>query len=103
MHEVERRIKKQHGYDGSQARKHFPELCCEISAKRRKYNRTMKEVRLKNLCDEVQQATRSIYANGEYPSIHYLERYLKKPGCMLNPEVVTAWRETMREIGLRDK
>lgn len=100
MADIGRRVKQELGYDSSQAQKYFPDLCRQIAAKSRSYKRMKREQRLQQLCDDVRQAVRTIHANGGYPSVHGVEKYLKKPGCMLYPEVVAAWRATVQELGL---
>lgn len=52
-------------------------------------------------CDEVRQVALALHAQGIYPSARSVSSRLSIPNMMRNPEVHTAWRAVLCELGLR--
>ena len=64
MEEVATRL----GYNGRTIFRHFPDLCCAISAKYRSYGKECHAEKIQKSCREVKQIVLKLHNQGEYPS-----------------------------------
>ncbi|HEY6411478.1 MAG TPA: TniQ family protein, partial [Ktedonobacteraceae bacterium] len=86
MREVARRLR----YDSSHLYKHFPDLCRAIAARYRAHQKEQRRLRLQRICDEVQQAAQTLYAQGYIPSERQVGKSLQSRGVLKEDEVRAA-------------
>jgi transcriptional regulator with XRE-family HTH domain len=80
---------------------YVPDLCQAISARYLAYHKAQWEQKKQQWCAEVRQATREIHGQRLYPSASRVALRLSQPGFIRDPQAMTAWRETLRELGWR--
>jgi hypothetical protein len=80
--------------------RHFPELCRAISAQYVEYMKESRIKRIKQCCQEVQQAVRQLHSEGLYPNEAAISKLLANPGCFRDKEVRTALKTVRQELGL---
>ncbi|HEY9693625.1 MAG TPA: TniQ family protein [Oculatellaceae cyanobacterium] len=88
------------GYPKRVLYRHFPELCRAISAQYVEYMKQSRVKRIKQCCEEVQQAVRQLHSEGLYPNEAAISKVLAKPGCFRDKEVRATLKATRQEIGL---
>jgi hypothetical protein len=87
------------GYSPRELRKRFPELCRAIS-KRYKEAQVAKRIqRVQLRCMEVRNVVFTIHEQRRYPSRRQVEKHLKVPAALREPEVRAAWKEAVQELG----
>ena len=96
MTEVAKRL----GHDKRVLRRRFPELCRAISARYLEYKKEARAERIKQCCEEVQQAVKQLYTQGLYPSEANVSKLLARPGCFRDKEVRAALEEARRQLGV---
>ncbi len=96
-------VTRQLGCSPSSIYNFYPELTRDISRKYLTYHKNMKVQRLKQLCAEVRQVTFQIHQEGLYPSRYQVAQRLVASWYLFsNPEVCSAWREALHELGLSE-
>jgi transcriptional regulator with XRE-family HTH domain len=66
---------------------YFPSLCKRISAKYSTYQKLNKAKRIRDCCQEIEQAVLSIYKSGEYPTEARVSQLISQPGYFRYKEV----------------
>ncbi len=97
MHEVARRL----GHSVMVLRRHFPILCKQISANYQAYLKRRALARKERIRDEVRKAVQDIHSKGKYPSTRLVASLLTRPQAIREQETLEAWREALRELGLK--
>jgi hypothetical protein len=79
---IERRL----GYNQGALVYHFPQECALVTAQYRAHCTQMSNLRVKEMCDEVRQATLALNMHGIYPSLHRVATLLSRPSMMRTEE-----------------
>jgi transcriptional regulator with XRE-family HTH domain len=79
---------------------HFPQECALITTQNQAYRAEQARQRMEQRCNEVRQATLTLYAEGINPSAQHVASKLSDSGVMRTPEGLTTWHSTRRELGL---
>jgi AraC-like DNA-binding protein len=87
------------GYDPSNLRNRFPELCRAISKRYKDAQEAKRVQRVRLICSEVRDIVFSIHEQGRYPSKRQVEKHLKNSAVLREPEVKSAWKEAVQELG----
>lgn len=87
--------------DQSILRRYFPELCRAISKRYLDYKTKMRDERIRSLYEEVRQAVLTLLAQGCYPGSRQVAKLLRKPTSFMEFEVRMAWRQVVRELGVK--
>jgi isoleucyl-tRNA synthetase len=90
------------GYDTRLLYRHFSELCKNIAAKYRSYQKKEQTERIDQFCLEVQRITFKLYRDGVYLSEAQVAKQIVKPGYLRYKKVRAALREVRRELGLEE-
>jgi AraC-like DNA-binding protein len=88
------------GYTYDTLRAYFPDLAAAVVARRQAFVKARSQQRRYQLAEEVKRITRELYQQGINPSAHQLRLRLPKPGVLVDPYVLEAWREARAELGL---
>nr|WP_290221395.1 helix-turn-helix domain-containing protein [Trichocoleus desertorum] len=94
------RIAKQLNYDASFLRRHFPELCRNISARYLEYCKSERIKKINQKCLEVQEIAIKLYKEGEEPTRSSISQYLGKPAYFRENEVCVALHDVRQHLGL---
>ena len=81
--------------------RHFPELCKALVTKRRQYQHICHQQTIDRCCEEVQQATRTLYQQGKYPTEQSIALLLSKPSYLRYKQVRRAFQQARQELELR--
>src|SRR5215469_155931 len=79
---------------------HFPEECALVTAQYRAYCTHRSNLRVKEMCEEVRQATLALYSQEITPSLRRVAARLSCPSMMRTKEAKATWHNTRRELGL---
>jgi hypothetical protein len=93
-------VAKHLGYDKRVLRRRFPGLCRAISAQYLEYKKEARAERIKQCCEEVQQAVKHLYTQGVYPSEANVSKTLARPGCFRDKEVRAALQQARCQLGV---
>ncbi|MEW6495062.1 MAG: TniQ family protein [Cyanobacteriota bacterium] len=93
-------VAKHLGYDKRVLRRRFPGLCKAISAQYLEYKKEARAERIKQCCEEVQQAVKHLYTQGVYPSEANVSKTLARPGCFRDKEVRAALQQARCQLGV---
>ena len=93
-------VAKHLGYDKRVLRRRFPGLCRAISAQYLEYKKEARVERIKQCCEEVQQAVKHLYTQGVYPSEANVSKTLARPGCFRDKEVRAALQQARCQLGV---
>ena len=93
-------VAKHLGYDKRVLRRRFPGLCRAISAQYLQYKKEARAERIKQCCEEVQQAVKHLYTQGVYPSEANVSKTLARPGCFRDKEVRAALQQARCQLGV---
>lgn len=93
---IERRL----GYNPGSLVYHFPRECALVTAQYRAYCTQRSNLRVKEMCEEVRQATLALYIHGITPSLRRVVARLSRPSMMRTEEARAIWHNTRRELGL---
>jgi cellulose biosynthesis protein BcsQ len=83
MQEVARRL----NYHVRFLRKHFPQLCCALSARYVAYRKTSRIVNVESSCREVRAVALKLHTQGIEPTRSSISKYLSKPAYFRDREV----------------
>ena len=93
-------LAKRLNYNVRFLRRHFKELCADISAQYVSYRKELHKNRIKQSCILVQQTALDMYAEGEEPTRSRVASRLNKPAYFREQEVCAALSEVRRQLGL---
>jgi transcriptional regulator with XRE-family HTH domain len=85
-------------YDRRTIFRHFPDLSRAISAKFRKYKKTLHLQKLEQSCNEVQQIALQLHSQGIYPSEAFVAGLMTMPGYLRYKAVRGTLQEVQFEI-----
>ena len=88
------------GYRSSHLSRYFPELCQAISLSYRAYQAERRVQIFQQRWEEVHQVMLHLREQGLYPSERRVRKLLKTPSVLRLPEIRSAWKTTLREMGL---
>ncbi|BAY10850.1 TniQ family protein [Calothrix sp. NIES-2098] len=94
MQEVAKRL----GYDRRTISRHFPDLCCAISAKRLDYNKACRLRSIEKFCNEVKQIVLDLKSQGVYPTEARVCELMANPGCFRYKQVRAAFHNAQGEF-----
>jgi len=80
----------------------FPLECSLVSRQHLAHRAQAWRQRIALACDEVWQVASALHVQGIYPSRNRVMSHLSIPSMMRDPEVRTAWRAALRELGLKE-
>jgi AcrR family transcriptional regulator len=86
------------GYAEASLFYYFPQECAEITRRAKAFRKQRKEQRFERIREQVQQATRTVHAAGNYPSQDAVQALLPS-GIMRMQEARAIWRFTLQELG----
>lgn len=78
---------------------HFPELCKQISLKRRLEREEQHKRRLDNICYSITQAALLLHSQGVYPSARQIAQLTGDPFLLVEREAQEMWRSIMKDLG----
>jgi AraC-like DNA-binding protein len=87
------------GYHSSFLSRYFPELCQSISSHYQEYQAKRRQQKFQQRCEEVYQAMHHLRDQGLHPSEHRVREILKSPSILRLPEIRTAWKTKLLEMG----
>lgn len=93
------RIAKQLNYDANFLRRHFPELCRNISARYLEYCKSERIRKVNQKCLEVQEIAIKLHNEGEEPTRSSISQYLGKPAYFRENEVCVALENVRHQLG----
>src|SRR6266487_2210156 len=79
---------------------HFPQECALVTTQYQAYRAEQARQRVELGCNEVYQATLSLFAEGMNPSAQQVASKLSHPGVMRTQEGLTTWHSARRGLGL---
>ena len=91
-------IAEKHGYHTQTLNKYAPDLCREVSSRYLAYRKKAREMKIKQVCDEVRDITVKLYSQGIYPNTGQVHKLLTNPGYFREGEVVATWKKTLKEL-----
>jgi hypothetical protein len=84
----------------SSLRSYFPDLCHEIAARRREYERDCCKRRQEQLLEEVRETVLKLHAQGIFPSVNQVSIHLPRPRDLgANKQVVATIAKIRKELG----
>ena len=95
MQEVARRL----NYHVRFLRRHFPQLCCAVSARYLAYRKMSRIVNLESSCREVRAVALELHAQGIEPTRSCISKYLSKPAYFRDREVSATLDRVRYELG----
>lgn len=93
-------VARECGYSLGTIQCHFPELTQAVSARYKRYVRERGAKRRRQIDEEVQRITRSLFEAGIDPKLNRVIARLPSPGAAKEPHVRQAWREMREALGL---
>lgn len=93
-------IAKQLGYHRRTLTNNFPELCQQISADYLEYKKSLRVTRIKECCEDVEQAVIRLNSKGIYPSEANVAKILSRPGNLREKEVREALSKARQKLGM---
>jgi hypothetical protein len=93
------KVAKQLQYDPSHLYKHFPDLCQAIAARYRTYQKQQRQLRLQQICDEVQQTAQILIVQGYLPNERQVGKRLTARGILKEKAVRTVLYRIRQERG----
>lgn len=93
-------IAKQLGYHRRTLTNNFPELCKKISANYLEHQRSLRIKRIKECCEDVEQAVIKLNSEGIYPSEASVAKILSRPGNLREREVREALSKARKKLGM---
>lgn len=82
-------------------RRNSPDLCDVIIERYQTYMEARKVERDQRVVSEIREAVFHLYHEGVYPGARKVEA-ITRPGYLIEPLAANAWREALRELGLRN-
>lgn len=89
-------VSGQIGVDEKTLRKYFPDLSKAITTKGKDEER---EIKIRQLCTEVRDATLYLHSQGVYPSRRKVDELCSLKGINIYNEVKEVWENTKKELG----
>lgn len=93
-----RTVAKRLNHSPRELREHFPELSKAVCRRRKDYYKVRYEQRIRQLRDEVRQATLEIHSQGLYPSSNRVASLLSEPGVMRDPAIARFRYAMLQEL-----
>ncbi|MBD2461657.1 helix-turn-helix domain-containing protein [Oscillatoria sp. FACHB-1407] len=93
------RIAKQLNYDPNFLRRHFPELCRNLSGRYLEYRKSKHISKINQKCLEVQEIAIKLYEEGEEPTRSSISLRLGKPAYFREEEVCMALDKVRYQLG----
>ena len=78
---------------------HFPSECEQITLRYHEHRKQQREEYLNGVCEEVRNATITLYAQGVSPTRRKVAALLADPERMRMPEARRTWQATRQELG----
>src|SRR5450755_2666991 len=79
-------VAREMGYERSVFWNNFPQLCKQVSARRRAERRDQRKERLTGICKEIRRATFTLHSQGIYPSARQVFQQLGDPHVIRTKE-----------------
>ncbi len=80
-------------------RRHFPALCCQITARHQEYQHACFLQRRQTCLEEIRAIAIALHAQGIFPSINRVAEHLARPRNIGSAENMAALRRIRRELG----
>jgi AraC-like DNA-binding protein len=91
-------VAREMGYERSVFWNNFPQLCKQVSARRRAEQRDQRKERLTGICKEIRRATFTLHSQGIYPSARQVFQQLGDPHVIRTKEGHEAWCQALEEL-----
>ncbi len=92
-------VARREGFSFQLIKRTFPELSKAISNRYEMYRKSLKEVRIEKLRQEVRDAALQLHNQGIEPTGAGVSKYLSKPRSILQQAAIEALQEIRHELG----